>query len=138
MIIKEAPGSVLITSDTWTIDTTKAAFLGVTAHWIEIREGRWSVRAEVVGFQSISGDHSRENLGRYVMGVFDWVGIMCKDQSKVHEQTSSTSNGFLNSRQLLTATLDNVSSNTALCTTVEDIHLQRKLPHWWADEKQLP
>ena len=123
MIIKEAPGSVSITSDTWTVNTTKAAFLGVTAHWIEIREGRWSVRAEVVGFQSILGDHSGENLGRYVVGVFDWVGIMHKDQSKVHEQKSSTSNSFLNSGQLLTTTLDNASSNTALCTTVEDIHL---------------
>ena len=123
MIIKEAPGSVLITSDTWTVNTTKAAFLGVTAHWIEIREGRWSVQVEVVGFQSISGDHSGENLGRYTMGVFDQVGIMHKDQSKVHKQTSSTSNSFLNSGQLLTATLDNASSNTALCTTVEDIHL---------------
>jgi len=138
VIIKEAPGSVSITSDTWTVDTTKAAFLGVTAHWIEIREGRWMVRAEVVGFQSISGDHSGENLGRYIVGIFDRVGIMRKDQSKVHEQTPSTSNGFLNSGQLLTAMLDNASSNTALCTTVEDIHLQRKLPHWWADKKQLP
>jgi len=63
---------------------------------------------------------------------------MRKDQSKVHEQTPSTSNGFLNSRQLLTTTLNNASSNTALCTTVEDIHLWRKLPHWWADKKQLP
>ena len=138
MIIKEAPGSVSITSDTWTVDTTKAAFLGMTAHWIEIREGRWSVQVEVVGFQSISGNHSGENLGRYVVGVFDRVGIMHKDQSKVHKQISSTSNGFLNSGQLLTATLDNASSNTALCTMVEDIYLWRKLPHWWADEKQLP
>ena len=137
MIIQEAPASVSITSHTWTVNTTKAAFLGVTAHWIEIREGRWSVRVEVVGFQSILGDHSGENLGRYIMGVFDWVGIMRKDQSKVHKQTSSTSNSFLNSGQLLTAMLDNASSNTALCTTVEDIHLWRKLPHWWADEKQL-
>jgi len=36
-------GSVSITLDTWTVNTTKAAFLGVTAHWIEIREGRWMV-----------------------------------------------------------------------------------------------
>jgi hypothetical protein len=41
------------------------------------------MRSEVVGFRSISGDHSGENLGRYFVGVCDRVGIMGKDQSKV-------------------------------------------------------
>jgi len=97
MIIKEAPGLVSATADSWTVDTTKAAFLGVTAHWIEIREGKWKVRAEVVGFQSISGDLSGENLGRYIVGVFDRVGIMGKDHSKVHGhgQSPLTCNAFL-------------------------------------------
>ena len=139
--MKEAPGLVSTTSDSWTVDTTKEAFLGVTAHWIEIREGKWKVRAEVIGFQSISGDHSGENLGRYVVGVFDRVGITGKDHSKVHEQTNlrSTYNVFLIRirLQLLTTTLDNASSNTTLCVTIEDIHLQRKLAPWWADENQL-
>ena len=61
--IKEAPGLVSTTSDSWTVDTTKEAFLGVTAHWIDIRDGKWKVRAEVIGFQLILGDHSGENLG---------------------------------------------------------------------------
>jgi hypothetical protein len=43
VIIKEAPGLVSATADSWTVDTTKAAFLGVTAHWIEIRNGKWKV-----------------------------------------------------------------------------------------------
>ncbi|RDB24634.1 hypothetical protein Hypma_008182 [Hypsizygus marmoreus] len=34
--ISKAPGKVSITSDAWTVDITKAAFLGVTAHWIDI------------------------------------------------------------------------------------------------------
>jgi hypothetical protein len=37
----------------WTVDTTKVAFLGATAHWIEVkREGdeTWEVRSEVIGF----------------------------------------------------------------------------------------
>ena len=65
------------------VDTTKAAFLGVTAHWIEIKAGKWKMRAEVIGFRSISGDHSGQNLGRYFVGVCDWIGIMGKNQSKV-------------------------------------------------------
>ena len=90
-MIKEALGSISITADSWTVDTTKASFLGVTAHWIGIEAGKWKVRAEVIGFQSISGDHSGENLGRYVVGVFDQVGIIGKNHSKVHERTLSTS-----------------------------------------------
>ena len=85
VMIQEAPGLVSVTADGWTVDTTKAAFLGVTAHWIEVKEGKWMVRAEVVGFRSISGDHSGENLGRYLVGVFDRVGIMSKNHSKVHD-----------------------------------------------------
>jgi len=45
-----ALGSISITVDSWTIDTTKAVILGVTAHWIEIEGGKWKVQAEVVGF----------------------------------------------------------------------------------------
>jgi len=83
VIIKDAPGSVSVTADGWTVDTTKAAFLGVMAHWIEIEAGKWKVRAKVIGFQLISGNHSGENLGQYIVGVFDWVGITGKDHSKV-------------------------------------------------------
>jgi len=38
-MIKVAPGSVSITADSWTVDTTKAGFLGVIAHWIGIKAG---------------------------------------------------------------------------------------------------
>jgi len=76
------------------------------------------------------------------MGVFDRVGIMGKDHSKVHEQTNLhlTYNVFLICirLQLLTTTLDNASSNMTLCVTIEDIHLRQKLAPWWADENQLP
>jgi hypothetical protein len=70
----------------WTVDTTKAAFLGVTAHWIEVKPGPkeiWSMRSEVVGFRPVSGDHSGKNLGRYFVGVCDRIGITDMDQSKV-------------------------------------------------------
>jgi hypothetical protein len=70
----------------WTVDTTKAAFLGVTAHWIEVKAGPkkiWSMRLEVIGFRTVSGDHSGKNLGRYFVGVCDRIGIMNMDRSKV-------------------------------------------------------
>ena len=74
-----APGLISTTADMWTADTTKAAFLGITAHWIEVKKetgGRWEMRSEVIGFRSVSGDHSGENLGRYFVGVCDRIGIM--------------------------------------------------------------
>ena len=55
----------------------------MTAHWIEVKEGKWKLRSEVVGFRSISGDHSGWNLGRYFVGLCDRVGICDKDRSKV-------------------------------------------------------
>jgi hypothetical protein len=57
-------------------------FLGMTAHWIEVKEKIWNMRAEVIGFKALSGTHSGENLGRYAVGLLDRVGIMSQNQSK--------------------------------------------------------
>jgi len=71
-------------SDGWMADNTKGAFLGMTAHWIKVKDDKWKLQAEVVGFQPISGEHSGENLGKYFVGLCDCVGIMNKGSSKVH------------------------------------------------------
>ena len=68
--------------DGWSADTTKAAFLGMTAHFIEVKDGSWKLKAEVIGFKALSGAHSGENLGRYAVGLMDRVGIMDKKSSK--------------------------------------------------------
>lgn len=79
---KLAPGKVSITADGWSADTTKMSFLGMTAHFIEVKDGTWKLRAEVIGFKAISGAHTGENLGRYAVGLLDRVGIMSKNSSK--------------------------------------------------------
>ena len=70
----------------------KAAFLGVTAHWINMkgREGgeTWEMCSEVIGFRSVSGDHSGKNLGRYCVSVCDRIGIMNTKRSKVQSGLS--------------------------------------------------
>jgi hypothetical protein len=58
-------------------------FLGVTAHWIEVTDGKWKMRSAVIGFKALSGAHTGENLGRYTVGLLDRVGIMDKEMSKV-------------------------------------------------------
>jgi hypothetical protein len=85
-ILQTTPGKISTTADMWTVDTTKAAFLGVTAHWIEVKmepQETWEMRSEVIGFRSVSGDHSGNNLGRYFVGVCDRIGIMDAERSKV-------------------------------------------------------
>jgi hypothetical protein len=81
-----SPGKISTTADMWTVDTTKAPFLGVTGHWIQVEkapEEIWTMRSEVIGFRTVSGDHSGKNVGRYHVGVCDRVGITDTDQSKV-------------------------------------------------------
>jgi hypothetical protein len=79
-----APGLISMTADGWSVDTTKASFLGVTAHWIDVKNGKWKLRAEVVGFRGISGDHSGANLGQYFLSVCKRVGIVNAQRSKVN------------------------------------------------------
>lgn len=57
-------------------------FLGMTAHWIEVKDKEWKLRAEVIGFKALSGVHSGANMGRYAVGLLDRVGIMGKTESK--------------------------------------------------------
>ena len=48
------PGRISTMADMWSADTTKAAFLGVTGHWIEVkketRKETWEMHLEVIGF----------------------------------------------------------------------------------------
>jgi hypothetical protein len=81
--VQAAPGKVSTTANGWSADNTKAAFLGMTAHWIEVKDDKWELRSEVVGFQGISGGHDGNNLGRYFMGLCDRVGICGPTESKV-------------------------------------------------------
>jgi hypothetical protein len=87
---KSAPGLVSTTADGWSVDTTCASFLGVTGHWMEVTGGKWKLRAEVLGFRGVSGEHSGENLGRYFVGVCERVGIIDAEKSKVLDYISIT------------------------------------------------
>jgi len=58
-------------------------FIGMTAHWIEVKDKKWSLRSNVIRLKALSGGHSGENLGWYTVGLFDHVGIMDKKRLKV-------------------------------------------------------
>ena len=80
---KTAPGKILLTADEWTNEVTKTGYIGMTAHWIDVRDGKWELRGEAVGLRAILGDHGGDNLGRYVIGLCDHVRICSKQDSKV-------------------------------------------------------
>jgi hypothetical protein len=85
--LQKALGKVSTMADGWTIDTTKVAFLGVTAHWIEVNNNKWEMCSEVIRFWTLSGKHSEENLGCYFVGVCDHIGIINSKWSKVRLHT---------------------------------------------------
>ena len=73
-----------ITTNLWSVDQTKAAFMGVTTHWIEEGvSGEWRLGGEVIAFKGISGPHTGYNLGHYLVSLCERAGILTKSSSKV-------------------------------------------------------
>ena len=81
--LQDAPGQISVTADAWTADTTSASFFGMTGHWIEVKDGKWELQSNVIGFKAISGDHSGDNLAHYFVAICKCAGIMAKKSSKV-------------------------------------------------------
>ena len=66
------------------VDTMKEGFVGMMAHWIQVsKKGEWSLEAKVIVLCGLSGDHSGKNLGHYVVGLCDRVGLIGDKASKV-------------------------------------------------------
>lgn len=82
-VVKAVPGKISITADGWTADMMKVGFLGVMAHWIDVREKKWELKVSVIGLKGIVSTHKGDNLGRYILGICDHVRIMGKEHSKV-------------------------------------------------------
>ncbi|KAF8696454.1 hypothetical protein AX14_001593 [Amanita brunnescens Koide BX004] len=56
--IMNLPGKASITVDCWTADTTKAGFISITAHWINVaKNGEWELESNVIALRGLSGDH---------------------------------------------------------------------------------
>ncbi len=111
----------------------------MTAHWIEVKDEKWSLRSEVVGFKVVSGEHNGWNLGRYFMGMCDRVGICQRAHSKVRECLYCFVDMIRKPSQLYAVTLDNTSNNTTTCETVETLHDRRGYTEAWeTDKNQLP
>ncbi len=53
------------------------------AHWIQVNGEKWDLCTEVIGFRFIRGDHGGENIGGYLVGMFDRMGITGLGHNKV-------------------------------------------------------
>jgi hypothetical protein len=82
-INQATPGRVSTTTDLWTEDKTKASFIGITGHWIQVKDSEWRLRSEVVSFRGLTGTHSSGNIGRYFVRLSEHVGIITTTSSKV-------------------------------------------------------
>jgi hypothetical protein len=81
--VQAAPGKVSITIDGWTADHSKKSFLGVTAHWIDVSDLKWTLRSAVITFRTVSGLYIGENLAQYLLSLCNHVGITSHYSSKV-------------------------------------------------------
>jgi len=93
--------------DLWSVDQSKAAFFGLTAHWICAdlqKNSPWSLCSQVVAFWGVFGAHNGENLGHYFVSLCKRASIITKMSPK-----------------LLCVTADNTSNNDIMCNVVERI-----------------
>ena len=118
----------------------KVGFLGVTVHWIGVKERKWVLNAAVIGLKEIVGTHKGDNLGRYIIGLCDRVGITSKEHSKVRDESHASTYLIGHNRplQLFAVTLDNTSSNATTCEAVQYVHSMQDLDEWDAGVMQHP
>ena len=71
--------------DLWSADQTKASFLGITAHWINVDtvSSKWTLQTAVIAFQGIMGLHSGDNVGGYFVGLCEHAGLISAGSTKV-------------------------------------------------------
>lgn len=80
--IAAAPGEVSTNFDLWTRDQTGDPYVGLLGQWIHVTDTAWKFRTEVLAFSVISGQHSGDNIGRYIVKFLDRVGITTKNSNQ--------------------------------------------------------
>jgi len=85
---------VALAVDEWSARSLKFAFLAIKAYWID---DDFKHHEELLSFPAITGDHSGENMARYMQMTIDDFEIGDK---------------------IIAITTDNASSNATLCRAV--------------------
>ena len=128
-------GHVSTTMNLWSVDQTKASFLGITTHWINIdsTSSKWTLQTKVIAFQGISGLHTGDNIGHYFMGLCEQVGLISMGASKVrprffHVKLYWTCNSFIVSLLIMPVTMTQlVKPSSNLWMHAKSFHLTHSL-----------
>lgn len=72
-------GQISFTMDIWS-DKNRRSYLAITAHWIAIIPGTTALdlKAALIAFQQLRGDHDGESLAEVVLQLLDRAGITLK------------------------------------------------------------
>ena len=68
---------VSLTADLWS-NQVLASFLAVTAHWLSNQSGELSLKAALIGFQRMTGDHTGKSIAKGILQVVERAGITHK------------------------------------------------------------
>jgi len=83
--LQKSVGKISFTTDTWT-DPNQSSFMAVTAHWIEAVDEKsptgshkkLRLRADLVGFHHLPGQHTGEHLAHCFLFITDRLKITGK------------------------------------------------------------
>lgn len=72
-------GQISFTIDIWS-DQNRRSYMAITAHWIAIisETTALELKAALIAFQQLAGDHDGESLSSVVLQLLDRAGITIK------------------------------------------------------------
>ena len=78
-------GKISFTTDIWTDDFNKRAYMAVTAHWLQgvslktsSLQPKLSLRTDLIGFVHVPSSHTGEHLARVFLSIIDRLKIADK------------------------------------------------------------
>jgi hypothetical protein len=78
-------GKISFTTDMWTDDFNKRAYMAVTAHWLQSvslktssLQPSLSLRTDLIGFVYVPSSHTGEHLARVFLSIIDRLKIANK------------------------------------------------------------
>ena len=70
-------GEVSLTTDAWQASNLDG-YLAVTDHWIEERNGKWTLEHVLLGFTQLNTAHNSKCLGQALYKICNQLGIVHK------------------------------------------------------------
>jgi hypothetical protein len=66
-----------LTTDAWQASNSDG-YLAVTGHWVEERNGKWTLEHALLGFTQLNTSHNGKRLGQALYKICNRLGIVHK------------------------------------------------------------